>query len=78
MNKIFAIFFNIFIKLCVFDDNVSGFFPTLSFFCYIFHVLSNTNKPPYKINYTTILKKEKSIELCQHSVKKDNRSYLFY
>ena len=36
MNKIFIKLFNIFIKLCIFDDNVSGFFPTLSFFIAIF------------------------------------------
>ena len=38
MNKIFMIFFNIFIKLWIYDDNVSGFFPTLSFFIAIFFI----------------------------------------
>ena len=36
MNKILMIFFNISIKLSILDDNVSGFFPTLSFLIAIF------------------------------------------
>ena len=36
ITKIFIIFFNISIKLCILSDNVSGFFPTLSFFIAIF------------------------------------------
>ena len=34
----FTVFFNIFIKLYIIDDNVSGFFPTLSFFMAIFFI----------------------------------------